>query len=168
VVMGDHLKRPHLRVMPCTYTTWSWLAARSKSTCSTCRQCSSGSKKPTYSSIWRCANFSKESMGPGHIVSPEGITTKHKKQKSYGNGRPWRTDTKLGALLALCTYYKRFISSFSNIMKLLTKFTEEKQAFQWTPEVEAAFSNTKGGPMYCPYSRLPVARRKVRRWHRRE
>jgi hypothetical protein len=33
--------------------------------------------------------------------------------------------------------YRHFISGFTNIVKQLTKLTEEKQAFQWTPEVEA-------------------------------
>jgi hypothetical protein len=41
--------------------------------------------------------------------------------------------------LGLYTYYRRFISGLVNIVKPLTKFTEEKQAFQWTPEVEVAF-----------------------------
>jgi hypothetical protein len=31
----------------------------------------------------------------------------------------------------------QFISSFANTAKLLTKLIKEKQAFQWTPEVEA-------------------------------
>jgi hypothetical protein len=35
------------------------------------------------------------------------------------------------------------ISSFANIAKLLTVIMEEKQAFQWTPEVEATFQTLK-------------------------
>jgi hypothetical protein len=37
--------------------------------------------------------------------------------------------------LGLCTYYRWFISCFSNITKPLTKLTEEKQAIQWIPEM---------------------------------
>jgi hypothetical protein len=40
-------------------------------------------------------------------------------------------------------YYKQFISSFTNIAKPLTTLMEEKGAFQWTPEVEAAFQTLK-------------------------
>jgi hypothetical protein len=37
----------------------------------------------------------------------------------------------------------QFISSFINTVKPLIKLTDEKQAFQWTPEVEAAFQKQK-------------------------
>jgi hypothetical protein len=45
-VNGDRLKRPQLRVISCTWTTWSWLAVRSKNTCSTCGKCSRDCEKP--------------------------------------------------------------------------------------------------------------------------
>jgi hypothetical protein len=45
--------------------------------------------------------------------------------------------------LGLCTYYRQFISSFADIAKLLTSFTKEKQAFQWSPEKVAAFQSLK-------------------------
>jgi hypothetical protein len=60
--------------------------------------------------------------------------------------------------MGLYMYYRRFISCFANIVKLLTKLTEEKQAFQWTLEVEAAFQT-----LYCPYFCIPGAKRKVHR-----
>jgi hypothetical protein len=40
-------------------------------------------------------------------------------------------------------YCRWFISGFTNIAKPLTKLTEEKQAFQWTPEVETTFQTLK-------------------------
>jgi hypothetical protein len=40
--------------------------------------------------------------------------------------------------LGLYTYYRQFISDFGNVAIPLTKLTE-KQAFQWIPEVKAAF-----------------------------
>jgi hypothetical protein len=47
------------------------------------------------------------------------------------------------SFLGLCIYYKWFISSFTNIAKLLTKLVEKKQAFQRAPEVEATFQTLK-------------------------
>jgi hypothetical protein len=38
----------------------------------------------------------------------------------------------------ICIYYRQFLSGVANIVKPLTKLTK-KQAFQWTPEVEATF-----------------------------
>jgi hypothetical protein len=45
---------------------------------------------------------------------------------------------EIRSFLGLCTYYRRFISGFVNVVKPLTRFMEEKQAFQWTPDSEAA------------------------------
>jgi hypothetical protein len=48
-------------------------------------------------------------------------------------------------------HYRWFISSFTNVAKLLTKLMEEKQNFQWTPEVEAAFQTPKVALCTAPY-----------------
>jgi hypothetical protein len=87
--------------------------------------------------------FHKEVQYFGNIMSPEGITTEPKKLRVL---REWPTPKnkhEIGSFLSLCTYYRWFISSSANIAKPLTKLTEEKQAFQWTPEVEAAFQTLK-------------------------
>jgi hypothetical protein len=51
--------------------------------------------------------------------------------------------------------YRWFISSFANIVKPLTKLTAEKQAFQWTPEVEAAFQTPKEALCTAPVLAYP-------------
>jgi hypothetical protein len=51
--------------------------------------------------------------------------------------------------LGLCTYYRWFISRLTDVAKQLTKFTE-KQAFQWTPEVEAPLQTFKATPCTPP------------------
>jgi hypothetical protein len=43
----------------------------------------------------------------------------------------------------LCTYYRRYIQGFANIAKPLTRLTEEKRMFEWSPEAEAAFRSLK-------------------------
>jgi hypothetical protein len=59
------------------------------------------------------------------------------------------------SFLGLCTYYRRFISGFAYIAKPLTRLTEEKQAFQWTTEVEAAFQTLKGALCAAPILAYP-------------
>jgi hypothetical protein len=41
------------------------------------------------------------------------------------------------------TYHRRFISVFANFAKPMTTFKEEKQAFLWTPELDATFQTLK-------------------------
>jgi hypothetical protein len=45
----------------------------------------------------------------------------------------WKTPRdkhELQGFLCLHTYYRQFIASFADIKKLLTEFTDEKQAFK--------------------------------------
>jgi hypothetical protein len=59
------------------------------------------------------------------------------------------------SFLGLCTYYRRFISGFANIAKPLTKLTEQKSSFQWTPEAEAAFQTLKRALCAAPILAYP-------------
>jgi hypothetical protein len=97
----------------------------------------------------------KEVKYLGHTVSSEGISTDPQKLKAV---REWPTPKdkhEIRSFLGLCTYYRRFISGFTNIAKPITKFTEQKQAFQWTPEVEAAFQTLKGDLCAAPILAYP-------------
>jgi hypothetical protein len=62
-------------------------------------------------------------------VSSEGITIDPEKLKVLLKWPILRSKREIRSFLGLFTYYRRFISGFTNIAKLLTKLTEEKQAF---------------------------------------
>jgi hypothetical protein len=72
-------------------------------------------------------------------MSLEGVTTDPKKLKALQEWWTPRDKHVLRIFLGICTYYKRFIFVLANIAKPLTRLTKEKQAFRWSPEVEAAF-----------------------------
>jgi hypothetical protein len=88
----------------------------------------------------KCQPFQKEERVQylGHIVSPEGKTTDPEKLKDVREWPTPKNEYEIRSFLGLCTNYGRFISGSTNVTKPLPKLTEEKQAFQWTPEVEAA------------------------------
>jgi hypothetical protein len=90
----------------------------------------------------KCQLFQKEVRHLGYIVSHEGITTDPEKLKAVKEWPTPKNKHEISSFLGLLIYYRRFISIFSNIAKPLTKLIE-KQAFQWTPEVEAAFQTLK-------------------------
>jgi hypothetical protein len=61
--------------------------------------------------------------------------------------REWPTQKNkhvIRSSLDLCTHYRRFIYGFTIIAKPLKELTENKQSFQRTPDVEAAFQPLKG------------------------
>jgi hypothetical protein len=84
------------------------------------------------------------------MLSPVGITTDPEKLEAI---REWPTPKNKHenrSFLGLCTYYRWFTSGFANIVKPLTKHMEEKHAFQWTPEVKAAYQTLKEALLTVP------------------
>jgi hypothetical protein len=68
--------------------------------------------------------------------------------------REWPTPkdkNEIRRFLGLRTYYWRCISGFGNIVKQMTRLTEEKQAFQRTSEVEATFQTLQGALCAAPF-----------------
>jgi hypothetical protein len=85
-----------------------------------------------------------------HIVSPEGISTDPEKLKAVQEWPTLKNKHEIRSFLGLCTYYRQFIPRFASIAKPLTKLTDQKQPFQWTSEVEAAFKTLKGALCTAP------------------
>jgi hypothetical protein len=91
-------------------------------------------------------------------VSPKGINTDPEKLEAV---REWPTPRNMHdvrSVLGLCMYYRRCISGFPDISKPLTRFTEEKRAFQWTPEVGTAFQTLKEALCIAPILAYPQPR----------
>jgi hypothetical protein len=83
--------------------------------------------------------FSEGNMLPGAYRVTRGNSTDPEKLKAISEWSPQINKNKLRCFLCLCIYYMWFISSFTDIAKSLTRLTEDRQVFQWPPEVEAAF-----------------------------
>jgi hypothetical protein len=85
-----------------------------------------------------CQHFQGEVRYLGHTVSREGIITNPEKPEAVQEWLIPKNKHKIRSFLGLCTYYRWFISGFTNIVKLMIKLLEKKQAFQWPPGVETA------------------------------
>jgi hypothetical protein len=92
----------------------------------------------------KCQILPMEVINLGHIVSLEGITTDPEKLIAVREWPKTKNRHEIRGFLGLCMYYRLFISGYAKIAQPLTKLTEEKQTFQWTPEVETAFHMLKG------------------------
>jgi hypothetical protein len=78
----------------------------------------------------KCQLLQQEVWYFGHIVSPEVITTDPEKLKAVWEWPIPKNRHEIKSFLGICTYYRQFIYGSANIVKPLTKLTEEKQAFQ--------------------------------------
>jgi hypothetical protein len=86
----------------------------------------------------KCQLLQKEVRYLRHTVSPGGITTDPEKLKAVHEWPTPKNKHEVRGFLGLCTHYRLFIFGFTNIAKPLTKLTEQKQFFQWTPEALCA------------------------------
>jgi hypothetical protein len=77
------------------------------------------------------------------MVPLEGVITDPEKLETVKNWPPPTDKHHLRSFLGLCIYYTRFIHGFAIIDKLLTRVTEEKRTFEWSPESEVAFRSLK-------------------------
>ena len=78
--------------------------------------------------------FRKEVRYLGHIISPSGVTTDPEKLEAVKDWPRPNDKHQLRTSLVLCTYFRRFISGFTDIAKPLTSLTEEKRTFEWSTE----------------------------------
>jgi hypothetical protein len=84
------------------------------------------------------------------------VTTDPSKLEAVKNWPPPTDKHQLRSFLRLCTYSRRFIHGFADIAKILTRLTEEKRTFEWSPEAEASFRSLKEALCTAPvlgYSR---------------
>ncbi|GJW51045.1 putative reverse transcriptase domain-containing protein [Tanacetum coccineum] len=85
----------------------------------------------------------------------EGIHVDPSKIEVVKNWKPPKTPTEIRSLLGLAGYYRRFITNFSKIAKLLTLLTHKNQKFEWGDEQENAFQTLKDMLCDAPILALP-------------
>ncbi|GBO22347.1 Retrovirus-related Pol polyprotein from transposon 297 [Araneus ventricosus] len=101
--------------------------------------------------------FQKEVAYLGHVISEEGVKTDPEKFKAVVD---WPRPDKihdLRSFLGLCTYYRRFVKTFSTIARSLHKVTKAKSNFNWTDECEKSFNCLKQALSSAPiltYARI--------------
>jgi len=91
----------------------------------------------------KCLLLRKEIQYLGHIVLTSGVTMEPKKQEAVKNWPRLTDKHQLRSFLGLCTYHRRFTAGFPDIAKPLTRMTEEKWTFEWSPEAQTAFQSLK-------------------------
>ncbi len=103
----------------------------------------------------KCNLFKKEVSYLGHVVSRNGIAPDPGKIRSIQTWPQPTTVTEVRSFLGLCSYYRRFIQSFSAIAKPLHQLTEKNRKFEWTEECEEAFYLLKTKLMSAPILAYP-------------
>jgi hypothetical protein len=85
----------------------------------------------------KCQLFLKEVQYLGHIVSPKCITTDPEKLRALQEWPTPKNKHEIRSFLGLCTYYRQFISGFTNVAKPPTNSRRRSKLCiglqQWRP-----------------------------------
>lgn len=87
----------------------------------------------------KCKLFRCKVSFLGHVVCAEGITTDPDKIEAVKTWPVPRNAKEVRRFVGLCTYYRRFVRSFSDVARPLHELTEKGQSFKWTKPCEESF-----------------------------
>src|SRR6218665_1294125 len=91
----------------------------------------------------------------GHVVSGDGISVEPEKVREVAERPVPQQLREVRACIGLCSYYRKFIRSFSTIAAPLFGLTRKGQTFVWTPECQQAFDRMKEALTSIPILALP-------------
>ncbi|XP_063635205.1 uncharacterized protein LOC134805954 [Cydia splendana] len=79
----------------------------------------------------------------GHIISQDGISPDDDKVRAVLDMKAPSTLRHLRTFLQTCSWFRKFIPSFSAVAESLTRLTKKNQVWMWGPEQVEAFEQLK-------------------------
>jgi transposase InsO family protein len=104
----------------------------------------------------KCHLLKKTVTFLGHVVSAGSIATDPAKIIQVREWPTPRDVTEVRSFVGLCSYYRRFIQSFSQIAAPLHALTGKHAKFQWTQECDEAFTELKRRLITSPVLAMPA------------
>ncbi|GFV41199.1 retrovirus-related Pol polyprotein from transposon 17.6 [Trichonephila clavipes] len=79
----------------------------------------------------------------GLWITPQGIEVDHEKTSAILGIPPPKNVKQLQSFLQTCSWYRKFIANFSEIVRPLSNLTKKKAFWKWSEEEEKAFQTLK-------------------------
>ena len=109
----------------------------------------------------KCEFEVQETPYLGIIVGTSGIRIDPAKTSVLTEWLVPRTVKDIRKFVGFCSFYRRFIKSFSQLSRPLTKLTQKDQEWKWGPEQDKAFQDLKTAltstPVLCHFNRSKTA-----------
>lgn len=79
----------------------------------------------------------------GHLVDKDGVRPDPRKIEAVSAFQPPQSARELRSFLGLCSYFRRFVPKFADVVHPLTRLLQKDVSFDWTPECESSFRQLK-------------------------
>ena len=107
-----------------------------------------------YAKMSKCEFGMQEMLYLGNVIGANGVQVHLEKIRAILDFPTPKNLTELKGLLGLCTYYRRYVSGFSQMTAPLTDLTK-KGAFSWSKTARQTFEKMKKVMSSCPVLALP-------------
>ena len=91
----------------------------------------------------KCLFFKQELHYLGHLLTTKGIKPQSEKVKAILEMKPPRNQKGVREFLRMVGYYRKFINTFANAARPMTKLTRKGVKFEWTEECQTGFEYLK-------------------------
>ena len=95
-----------------------------------------------YAKLSKCEYGLTEMLYLEHIIGVDGVRVHEEKIRAIKDWPEPRNVTELRGFIGICTYYGKFVNSFSQLAAPLTDLTR-KGAFSWLDTAQRAFDRLK-------------------------
>ena len=103
----------------------------------------------------KCCFFKKHIQYLGHLILADGIQPLPEKLESIAKMPAPRNPKEVKQFLGLVGYYRKFVSRFADISRVLAYLMKKDVEFKWTPECENCFQILKEFLRQAPILKYP-------------
>jgi hypothetical protein len=108
-----------------------------------------------YAKFSKCEFWLREVSFLGHVITGGGIAVDPGKVRDVLNWEPPTTVSEIRSFLGLTGCYRRFIESFSKIVKPLTSLLEKEKKFTWSEACQNSFDELRERLTTAPVLAMP-------------
>ena len=91
----------------------------------------------------------------GHQISEKGVAMNPEKIEGITKMSAPRTKKQVKSFVSMCSFYRKFVKSFSEICRPLTEMLKNHIKFKWGPEQQTAFDYLKERISQAPILQFP-------------
>ena len=103
----------------------------------------------------KCTFLKRETKYLGFVITPRGVKIDENKIKAIRLIGPPQNSTETRSFLGCCSFFRKFIPSFSTVAEPMIALTRKRARFNWTPACQQSFEQLKASLTSVPMLAFP-------------